>query len=832
MRASRILQHRPDRAILALAQLCEERKDETLGPSPPQPRSAFAPPRLNSIPPQTPYTVGSSPMRPNEISVPAPEDIASPGKSQAASPMSPTPSSPSDSPGQPPIPKDGTLRLPVDKLDHMAPIRGKWASPPPPEATAEDHAAFEDGLGQSLALATASTGPRPREPSYASSNASETHTDDERQSIAESDDVRSVKSFLEEGAVHYSRDLRERERHLASVHAQQQSLKQRLPQQPGVDSPDASLSGVLPMNSRLEGGVDVKMISRLRGRPAARSVQPPSVGQASGGRATPGDQNEGFTPPPRMDSHTPRRSMSFPVRNINRFSLPAVPMAGFPNPLAAAYQSRMSPTAGHTAPRYFLEAQAQAQAQAQTQANVYYEAVPPQERMYRAMAAYSPHMQFASPQPLFDQMSHLYSTASSSMSRSQSRSRSRSRSPSSALDAPIMIRRVSASGELAEEPVAGPSRLPADRPAPPSPSAQLEPGCGQRVYSHQHSHSSTTIIAPTPPATVHHFSVNVPAPAVLPPSGATLGPRHSPQLHSQSRSRSPPYLPTQRNPPHPYVFHQPQYVSPRMGASNLPPRLRADRERSFGQAGHSPLLAHAGHTPLPDSRSLASSPDMRPVVPSPDMRQQLRSEAQLRPASPFASRSHSSGSASPPMSCTSSSHYAGSSPLSTSPPSPAQSETKRGVAVVSPLRSPIPLLDPDVDGGVPGLVRAPRGLGLVDVPEKEGSGTPVPVMVVPSPAPMPASASPAPPAFSPVLPAPVNHEPAAIESEEPQDADEEIKVEPPSPSPTPEVKVTGSSPVVEKGITTSVNVPEEAAAAVKVDLSAPVEVEQESPAGQ
>ena len=35
MRASRILQTRPDRAILALAELCEERKDETRATAPP-----------------------------------------------------------------------------------------------------------------------------------------------------------------------------------------------------------------------------------------------------------------------------------------------------------------------------------------------------------------------------------------------------------------------------------------------------------------------------------------------------------------------------------------------------------------------------------------------------------------------------------------------------------------------------------------------------------------------------------------------------------------------------------------------------------------------------
>ena len=115
MRASRILQARPERAILALAQLCEERKDEPLGPPPPQSRSA-GPPRLASVPPQTPYTIGSSPMR---VPVLAPEEISSRKLAQVSSPTSPTPSSPRPLTAAKEVP----LRLPVDKLGHMAPIR-------------------------------------------------------------------------------------------------------------------------------------------------------------------------------------------------------------------------------------------------------------------------------------------------------------------------------------------------------------------------------------------------------------------------------------------------------------------------------------------------------------------------------------------------------------------------------------------------------------------------------------------------------------------------------------------------------------------------------------
>ncbi|KAI8972547.1 hypothetical protein BD414DRAFT_469165 [Trametes punicea] len=601
MRASRILQARPDRAILALAQLCEERKDETLGPPPARQRSSYGPPRLNSIPPQTPYTVGSSPMRPN-IPVPAPEDLASPKTSSHGPSLSasPSPLSPRDSPGRSTGVNSIPLRLPVDKLDHMAPIRGKWTSPPPPEAPEEDRSAFENRLGQSLALATASSGSRLSENAYASSNNSETHTDDERQSIAESDDVRSVKSYVEEGAVYRSREWRERQ--LASLQDQQRALQEQY----GIDAPSGS-NVALPLGSRFEGGVDVKMMSRLRGRPASRLAQQASANETGAvDRSTPADRNDGVTPPPRMD--TPRRSMSFPVRNVNRFSFPGMPVV-VPNSMAAAaYHAHISPPMHYTAPRYVLHA---AEHSSQANGNVYYEAVPPRERerLYRAMAfRTNTQMPYASPQPQHDRMAS-YPGGNSMTSRSRSRSRSRSGSRSSSRspsDIPITIRRASVV-DAKEEPVAGPSRLPTDSPNSPTSNLAGE----ERTYSHRHSHSNTTVTAPTPPANAYHF----PAPT----SGTSLGPRHS-QPHS--RSQSPPFLPTQRNPPHPYAYAQQQHVSP-------------------------------------------------------------------------------------PISCASSQYAASSSPLSTSPPSPAQSESKAAETqvvavpptVVSPLKAPVPLLDLPVPNG-------------------------------------------------------------------------------------------------------------------------------------
>ena len=71
MRASRVFSARPERAIMALAQLCEERKDdEIVQPDGSNQTSPFIPPRMSPIPAQTPYMVGSSPARLNVDAVP------------------------------------------------------------------------------------------------------------------------------------------------------------------------------------------------------------------------------------------------------------------------------------------------------------------------------------------------------------------------------------------------------------------------------------------------------------------------------------------------------------------------------------------------------------------------------------------------------------------------------------------------------------------------------------------------------------------------------------------------------------------------------------------
>ncbi|KAF9649701.1 hypothetical protein BDM02DRAFT_1762344 [Thelephora ganbajun] len=71
MRASRVFSARPERAIVALAQLCEERKDdEIVQPDGSNQTSPFIPPRMSPAPAQTSYTVGGSPARLNADAAP------------------------------------------------------------------------------------------------------------------------------------------------------------------------------------------------------------------------------------------------------------------------------------------------------------------------------------------------------------------------------------------------------------------------------------------------------------------------------------------------------------------------------------------------------------------------------------------------------------------------------------------------------------------------------------------------------------------------------------------------------------------------------------------
>ncbi|KAH9476954.1 Terminal uridylyltransferase cid1 [Psilocybe cubensis] len=168
MRAARILASRPDRAIVALAELCEERKDEELVVAPPYHS------RPPTLPPQTPYTVGSQTFRTKvaeRFSPPA--QFFEPGPRQVVQPV--------------------TLRPPPE---HMAPKRGKWTSPPPPDASSADHTLFENQLGMGLQLATSSTEAREKDDPYNSSESNSEVFTDEGSDIAE-DDIKSVRSYTE-----------------------------------------------------------------------------------------------------------------------------------------------------------------------------------------------------------------------------------------------------------------------------------------------------------------------------------------------------------------------------------------------------------------------------------------------------------------------------------------------------------------------------------------------------------------------------------------------------------------------------------------------------------
>ncbi|KAF9449070.1 hypothetical protein P691DRAFT_813166 [Macrolepiota fuliginosa MF-IS2] len=194
MRASRILATRPDRAVIALAELCEERKDEDLISAPPH---GSGPPRLSSIPPQTPYTQSLRPrgVVRERLSPPegfyAPVRITSPGSGSRpplanSNPDSPqlnvtdtdatatSSTSPTPVPGSPPAsaPEHHTFshdsqilrRLQPASLSPSAalpqlsvPKHPIWASPPlPPEVSSSaDQALYDTELDQSLILGMA-----------------------------------------------------------------------------------------------------------------------------------------------------------------------------------------------------------------------------------------------------------------------------------------------------------------------------------------------------------------------------------------------------------------------------------------------------------------------------------------------------------------------------------------------------------------------------------------------------------------------------------------------------------------------------------------------------
>ncbi|KAH9056832.1 hypothetical protein EDB87DRAFT_1686845 [Lactarius vividus] len=332
MRASRILSTRPERAIYAIAQLCEERMEALIPAT--SPTAAFVPPRLSPFPPQTPYTVGSRPMRQTKIDVPDPKNV-----SEAPS-TPPPPSEVSPKPG----PSTSTP-------DHMAPKRFKWTSPPPPSASAEDRSQFEGQLDLGLALATLPTDARQMNAGYASSsNNSEILTDD-------GDDLQSIQSLSLSEAPERSRDRR------GGVSESLPSLS------PASSSPQASPYSAPAYSPQLPIPEGILVPTKVSHVPPREPHQPPSfLNTLTGLRGRAPRHLEFIQTSPRLNS--PRRSHSGPPGpssaglNAKPFPLltravmtPLPPSPSPPSPPSSQpyvyYESAPSPTIAYpVSPRY------------------------------------------------------------------------------------------------------------------------------------------------------------------------------------------------------------------------------------------------------------------------------------------------------------------------------------------------------------------------------------------------------------------------------------------------------------------------------------------------
>ncbi len=344
MRASKILSARPERAIVALAQLCEERPDEELLHASPS-RSHFAPPRLSPVPQaaQTPYAIGSNPMRPT--GAPEPDRLSPPEVHQVPVWMPPP-----------------TTRISLTHPEHMAPKRAKWTSPPPPEAPEADRSAFEDRLGHSLTLATSSNA-REQEHDGASSSAnSEILTDDDDiRSTVDSEDAQSVRSLTDERVMYRM--------NAQSFVPQAQFWNRNAAHDPSHSRFPIRLNGPSAEGS----GSDPRWASKTRGRPSSKASHLSSDGTVPLGQSK--ARQDGFIPPPRMEPA--RRATSGPggpPRSLNRHSMSALPTVVTP---ISVYPSRT-----HMVP--------QSPQLTHERANVFYETAPLRERVSRALSVEQP----------------------------------------------------------------------------------------------------------------------------------------------------------------------------------------------------------------------------------------------------------------------------------------------------------------------------------------------------------------------------------------------------------------------------------------------------------
>ena len=167
MRASRILATRPDRATIALADLCQERKVEDLLVAPPR-RPYFTPQRDSFFEPAPALSVPLVIRDPRQTDSGPP--INDSPRSSSPSPLlehpSPSPSTSNDTPPAttplitPPPPNIQTLPPPphIASHTHMLPKRSKWTSPPPEDASFDDRVVYESQLDRSLELGTRRSG--------------------------------------------------------------------------------------------------------------------------------------------------------------------------------------------------------------------------------------------------------------------------------------------------------------------------------------------------------------------------------------------------------------------------------------------------------------------------------------------------------------------------------------------------------------------------------------------------------------------------------------------------------------------------------------------------
>ncbi|PSS37277.1 hypothetical protein PHLCEN_2v915 [Hermanssonia centrifuga] len=475
------------------------------------------------MPPETPYNIHSSPMRPSGARLP--ERLSPTAAHEVPS---------SISIGSSVVPADQP-----DHLEHMAPKRSQWTSPPPPEASEAERSAFEDRLGQGLYLATVSTDARESEQDTFSSNNSEVFTDEEDQrSIAESDDARSIRSYTESGAYHGRSPVVMHSPQLGSyVH-------------------DPSSSRAVPRMQTVQtegGGVDPKWFSRLRGRPPLKVAQYASEANtplSSNSKS----RNEGFTPPPRME--TPRRSMSGPARAMNRFSTSALPTVVTP---VSAYPSRA----------YAIAHQVQPQ-----RSNVFYETAPIRERMSRALGP--PYAMPVARLPSFGRVDTLSSGDTGSFEFGNVR--------------PVHLTYNHDGG---------------DSPAGPTPPMSTTPSQANtgysRLHSHTHSHSQATVTAPTPPPNTAHFA----------------SPLHRRSSLSRSRSRSRSIERSSRSPPPSYhqsphpVFRCVSPYASVSSASGSPPMSSPSSQYASPLSTSPPSPTHGGTLPK-------HPPKLPPTIPEKD----------------------------------------------------------------------------------------------------------------------------------------------------------------------------------------------------------------------